>query len=182
MSGVLVSANGGTKRLCIDVMCFALPAEHSRRANQKLSPAAQYVQLIKAVQETRTLADVLACFNGADLVLSDDDMMFQVQQLVSKLKQKLPKLERRWVNLDAPDMCMLVTTASLSLTVFAGCMTWECCYDNQQVIKMQSLVDDTAKPKLCRSSVLACWVNCDSMYQGGSVRPGMLCLRLRTAW
>jgi hypothetical protein len=101
-----------------------LPAEHSQRANQKLSPAAQYVQLIKAVQEIRSLADVLACFKGADLVLSDDDLLFQVQQLVSKLKQKLPKLERRWVNLVGTwTLCMLDATASLSMAMFVRCVS-----------------------------------------------------------
>jgi len=54
------------------------------------------MQLIKAVQETRALADVLACFEGTDLVLADD-LMFELQQIVAKLEAKLPKLEKRWV-------------------------------------------------------------------------------------
>jgi hypothetical protein len=54
------------------------------------------MQLIKAVQETRAIADVLACFEGTDLVLADD-LMFELQQIVAKLELKLPKLEKRWV-------------------------------------------------------------------------------------
>lgn len=54
------------------------------------------MQLIKAVQETRAVADVLACFEGTDLVLADD-LMFELQQIVAKLEVKLPKLEKRLV-------------------------------------------------------------------------------------
>jgi hypothetical protein len=89
------------RQVCVQVSnrvaCFAaMFAEHQLRERTTLSPSAQYMQLIKAVQETRALADLLACFPSTDLALADD-LLYQLQQIVDKLKQKLPNAESRWV-------------------------------------------------------------------------------------
>lgn len=58
------------------------------------------MQLVKAVQDTRAIADVVAAFDGTNLVVADD-LMFELQQIVTKLQSKLPSLEARWATLRA---------------------------------------------------------------------------------
>jgi hypothetical protein len=63
-----------------------------QRSERRLTPSGQYVKLILSIQEAGALADLLSCFDAADVVLASATLA-DVQALVTKLKDQLPKLE-----------------------------------------------------------------------------------------
>jgi hypothetical protein len=63
-----------------------------QRSSRRLTPSGQYVKLILSIQEAGALADLLSCFDAADVVLASATLA-DVQALVAKLKEQLPKLE-----------------------------------------------------------------------------------------
>jgi hypothetical protein len=69
------------------------PAGQWQRSSRRLTPSGQYVKLIISIQEAGALTDLLACFDEADVVLASATLA-DVQALVTKLREQLPKLQR----------------------------------------------------------------------------------------